>query len=114
MLGKLIKVFTVLKQGQALADSATWKQAQVATNALVVIIGAILAFLPQIPLTPDNITDLATGIALIGGVVNAYFTVATSERVGLPATGADELSDTAAELPAENSINAGSKGLSGH
>lgn len=113
MFDKLIKVFTVLKQGQALADSATWKHAQIATNALVIFIGTCLTFLPQIPLTPDNIKDLATGIALIGGVVNAYFTVATSKKVGLSVSDDDKLPEPEAELSPENSVNAGSKGLSG-
>ena len=37
-----------------------------------------------IPLTPDQITALVSGIAVLVGLFNSYVTVATTTRLGVP------------------------------
>ena len=118
MLNKILSIFTALKQGYALTSSTTWKHVQVATNALAIVIGAILTLAPGVHLTPDDVLNLATGIALIGGVINGYLTVATTEKIGLPVSAPVEQLLTVdeqpeADVPPSNSLNGGAKTLGG-
>ncbi len=78
----LIKpAFIVLKQGQALANPATWKNAQVLANLLSALIVLLNVFGIHFGLDSDSINLVAGGIAALA---NAYLTTATSEKVGVP------------------------------
>jgi hypothetical protein len=80
----LFGAFKAVGAGKQLANSATWKNVQIATNYLVVVLGAAVPFLPEkYALSSDQVLSLATGIAVIGGVFNSYLTAATSKSVGL-------------------------------
>lgn len=71
-----------LRAGESLTDPATWKNRQLALNAILAILYLLVKFLP-VELEADDIDAIASSIALIGGTVNSYLTVATSEKVGL-------------------------------
>ena len=80
-MDKLFLAINALKAGESLVNSATWKNRQVSTNALLIVVGAI----PQlfdVDLSPDDVSLISYGIAAIGGLFNSYLTVATSEKVG--------------------------------
>lgn len=81
LLALIKPAFTVLNQGQSLTNVETWKNAQALTN-LGIAIGAIMAaFIPGLEIPADVVGNIAVAIA---GVANWYFTLATSEKVGLP------------------------------
>lgn len=84
---KLLLFFRALRAGESLTDPATWKNRQLSTTAILAILYLLVTFLP-VPLAPDDINAIAGGLSLIGGSINAYLTVATTEKIGLP-----ELSD---------------------
>jgi len=73
--------FVVLKQGQALANPAAWKNAQVLANLLSALIVLLNVFGIHFGLDSDSVNLVAGGIAAIA---NAYLTAATSEKVGVP------------------------------
>lgn len=72
--------FTVLKQGQALANPAAWKNAQVLANLLSALVVLLNAFGIHFGLDSDSVNLIAGGVAAIA---NAYLTAATSEKVGV-------------------------------
>lgn len=80
-MDKLLLALKALQSGESLVNSATWKNRQVSTNALLIVVGAI----PQlfdVDLSPSDVSLISYGIAAIGGLFNSYLTVATSEKVG--------------------------------
>ena len=87
----IVDFFRVLQTGQELANAETWKKRQLAINALVVIItaGASIAraYGYSLGLGEEQINDLAGGIYAVVGVFNAWATVATTGRIGLPPRG---------------------------
>lgn len=87
MIMKKIKAgFTVLREGEELSNSETWKNRQASSSAIISIIGAILVFIPSLGdyFSSEDIITIAGGLAALGGVLNSYITMATSKRVGLP------------------------------
>lgn len=124
MFGKLGNIFGALKAGESLAHSETWKNVQVATNALMILITCAMVFLPQLGLTEDTAQSLAAAIAIIGGIVNGYFTVATTKKIGFDDDSNDDDAATAklrvspakaskSNLSSVNSTNGGKNLLSG-
>jgi len=83
MLSKFFRFFAVLKEGESLIHSATWKNRQVVLNAISVVLVFTVSFMPSLDLSPEDIKSLATAIAIVGGVINGYLTVATSDKVGI-------------------------------
>ncbi len=81
ILAAIKPAFTVLKQGQALANPAAWKNAQVLANLLSALIVLLNVFGVHFGLDSDSVNLVAGGIAAIA---NAYLTAATSEKVGVP------------------------------
>jgi hypothetical protein len=71
-----------LRAGESLADPATWKTRQLRLNAILAILYLLAKFLP-FELTPDDFEAIASTLALLGGLINSYLTVATTEKVGL-------------------------------
>lgn len=84
MFGKIGIIFTALKQGESLFHAEAWKNIQLATNAIVAVLTAVLVFVPNLGLSTSDIASLAFGIATIGSVINGYFTVATTKKIGIP------------------------------
>jgi hypothetical protein len=80
----MFKIFDAFKQGKSLTSSTTWKNVQIATNALACVLGVgvyILQMFVDIHITNEQILTLSGGIAAI---VNVVITIITSDKVGLP------------------------------
>ena len=80
ILSVIKPAFIVLKQGQALANPAAWKNVQVLANLLSALIVLLNVFGIHFGLDSDSINLIAGGIAALA---NAYLTAATSEKVGV-------------------------------
>jgi hypothetical protein len=84
-MGIFDKIFAAgraIQAGESLKNPATWKNVQLLANAITILLGAVLAFVP-LDLTPEQIAQISSGLAMLAGAVNKYFTVATSEKVGI-------------------------------
>lgn len=83
MIGKL---FDALKAGQELSNPAVWKNRQTAANLLVVVLSGLSYLASKIwgVTIPDEVVaNFAEFIAFLLGLINIYFTYATSKKVGL-------------------------------
>lgn len=88
MLEKLWAIGRVLSAGEELANSATWKNRQIAANAVLAVLGGALVFLPpEFAIDDTDLQIVAAGVATVGGVVNAFLTASTSKRVGIKKRG---------------------------
>lgn len=85
MLNNFLLLCRALRAGESLADPATWKNHQLRLNAILAILYLLIKFSP-IDLAADDVNAIADSIALIGGTVNSYLTVATSDKVGFGAS----------------------------
>jgi len=83
------KFFELFKEGKEVANSATWKNRTIATNAVLALFGTALglakAFGYSLELDNDTIQNLAAGVVASVGVANAIMHCITSAKVGLPA-----------------------------
>lgn len=82
-MNKIAAALAALRYGSSLSDPAAWKERQNTINALAGLIGAALVFFPM-GLSDEDIRMLATGGAVLLGLVNVYLTTASSDKVGLP------------------------------
>jgi len=82
ILDKLFAAANAVKAGESLKKPATWKNRQMLMNAFLVIIGTIPQFV-NIELSDADINSISFGLAALAGVLNTYFTAATSTRVGV-------------------------------
>lgn len=110
ILAAIKPAFVVLKQGQALANPAAWKNTQIIANLLSALVVLLNALGVHFGLDSDSVNLVAGGIAALA---NAYITAATSGKVGVPSglppidlvstpplgAGADQLRDL--PLPSE-------------
>lgn len=81
-MNTLLLLFRALRAGESLANPATWKNRQLRLNAILAILYLLMQFSP-VELAADDVNAIASSLALIGGAVNSYLTVATSDKVGL-------------------------------
>jgi hypothetical protein len=91
-MNKFAAALQALQQGKQLADAVRAKNWQVAFNVGGLLLLSLLNFAPlfgvPIPtflldfITPETVNKVGF---VIGGLFNGYMTVATSEKVGLPA-----------------------------
>ena len=76
-----------LKAGEQLLDPATWKNRQVTANAILVLLLALVNVLKikgiEVPVSEEMFGAMSEGIAALIGVLNMYFTTATSKKIGL-------------------------------
>ncbi len=83
----LLKISPALENGQSLEKAETWSNVATATHALVVVFGFILVALKtfhiDIPLSDDQLFQLAGAVASVGGTVSAYLHHATNEKSGI-------------------------------
>lgn len=71
-------------KGEALLKAETWKNTQLATETLVVVLIAVLAFMPDLGVSQSQIILIAGSIATL---VNIALTVLTTKKIGLPPEG---------------------------
>lgn len=84
IISKLIKAANVVKAGESLANPAAWKRIQILTPIFVVIIGSVLQ-LVGIEVDEIQIKTMSDGFATLGVILfNCYFTVATTDKIGMP------------------------------
>lgn len=76
-------IFAALRHGASLTDPALWKQRQNTVNILVAFLGAVFVLFP-VEVSREDLELLATGGAVLLGLLNGYLTTATSEKLGLP------------------------------
>lgn len=95
-------VFTALRAGYALCNSASWKNRQIAVNSLAALFSAALAIAQGagygVAIDADTLVTLAGGVWAAVGVFNGWATAATSAQVGLPTdAGADSAAASAGQ-----------------
>lgn len=88
MITKLKALFAVLKKGEAVTNPATWKNRQIAVNAvtllLVAVAEAVKSFGVDLGVTEVQIESAVYGGASIFALVfNVWATFATSDKVGI-------------------------------
>lgn len=76
-----MKIIDALKKGQALAKPAFWKQMQNILNLVGGIAPLLIMFNPGLEHYLNAEVVAAAYVAL--GSINAYLTVATTEKIGL-------------------------------
>ena len=82
MMAFILTLCRALLAGESLADPAAWKNRQQVINALMTISAVASPLLPMLGLTADDVLVLVTCIAIIGGFINGYLTVATTGKIG--------------------------------
>lgn len=82
ILDKLFAAANAVKAGESLKNPAAWKNRQMLMNAFLIIIGTIPQFV-NVELSDADINSISFGLATLAGVLNTYFTSATSVKVGL-------------------------------
>lgn len=91
MLDKIKALLKVLRKGEEVADPAAWKNRQTAANAitalLITLLGAAKAFGYDLGINDAQLESAVLGgVAIFGLVSNIVATLATSKKVGLPAS----------------------------
>ena len=74
-------VFDALRKGKRLNNVVAWKNVQLITNALAAVVVLLKALGIDLGLSESNI-DVISGAIVI--IVNAYLTLATTNKVGIP------------------------------
>ncbi|MFZ6726148.1 hypothetical protein ACO0K2_11705 [Undibacterium sp. MH2W] len=99
MFEKFGLFYNVFRQGQAVADAAKLKNKQLLANTLAVLLTSIVGvgkmYGYDFHLTTDDLNSIAGVGAVVFGLFNAGATVASSDKIGLPA----KQSDPASEQP---------------
>jgi len=80
-------LFTALRQGYILKNPETWKNRTVAVNALMALLGVVLAVAKgagyDIPVSDEVLGAVAAGIWGVVGMFNSWSTVATTAKIGV-------------------------------
>ncbi len=82
MMAFILALCRALMAGESLADPATWKNRQQVINALLTITGVASPLFPLLGLSVDDVLAMVTAVAIVGGMVNGYLTVATTDKIG--------------------------------
>lgn len=82
-MDKFFAIIEALYQGKSLKDPAVWKDRHMVINAILTILGVIIMFKPDLPISGEAMDSIAGGIATVLGLISAYLIPATSEKVGL-------------------------------
>lgn len=85
-----------LKAGYELANPAAWKNTQAVASLLAALAGLLWALGFRFQVLPEDILAVA---GIIVAIANAYFTIATSRKVGLPNAQPKSPADLSADLP---------------
>lgn len=85
---KIIQMRDALNYGEQLSNSATWKNAAIAVNAVSGFLSALLLFVPAFEdLDKAVVDDIARGVFGVVCLFNLYVHPATSKTVYLPGVG---------------------------
>lgn len=84
LLDKLFAAGRALRAGEVLKNPTTWKTFNLIFTNFAVILAVIFQF-AGIEVTDSQQNMIANGLATLGVVIfNTYFTVATTDKLGLP------------------------------
>lgn len=136
----VLGLLRALFKTEVVKNPEKWKNPEIITEALVVLLLAVLAFFPDLAVTEAQVLAVASGIATLGAIIMG---VMSTDKAGLPPRGkvyekikenfSDDVDAASADsLPNEgnshypagqglpmqsnaepNSVNAGGKGLRG-
>lgn len=84
-----------LQAGRALSNRAAWKQVQNIVNLLAALVAVAAALGYTVPISADGLAMVASGIVAL---LNVYFTVATTDKIGLGKPQNDDLPPQPAAL----------------
>lgn len=92
----MMQFLRALRAGVVVADPANLKKRQQMVDALMVLLGVVVAlagrFGFEIRLTPEELVELAGGIFVAYGAVNSVLSAASTDKIGLlPARRDDRL-----------------------
>ena len=82
MTAFILSLCRALLAGESLADPAVWKNRQQRVNALMTIAAVASPLFPLLGLTTDDVLTMVTAVGIIGGLINGYLTVATTDKIG--------------------------------
>lgn len=92
---KWVKLLEALRKGAVLKNPAAWKNAQMLSTAIVSLlisgwgVGVAFGWFPA-GVDETQLTEIGSSLGvLLFGIVSIYATVASSDKVGLPAKPAD-------------------------
>lgn len=80
ILPAIQSAITALRLGHELRDAAAWKNRQTVVNLLSALLALAVAFGFSVSVTEDTLSVIA---AVLMALANAYFTLATSSKVGI-------------------------------
>jgi cellobiose-specific phosphotransferase system component IIC len=78
----ILSLCRVLLAGESLADPATWKNRQQRVNALMTLAMVAAPLLPMLRMTADDVLTIVEAVGIVGGLINGYLTVATTDKIG--------------------------------
>lgn len=89
-MNKLFALIAVFRKGSAVANPAAWKAGQVTGSIVAGLVASLVAlakvFGYELPLSDDQILAIGSSIvAIVGLFISPALTVATTEKIGLPA-----------------------------
>ena len=88
MFGSIQAGLVVLQKGQMLSNPATWKSRTVVLNTVAAIMTAGVAGAKalgyDIPLSDEELNQLALGVIVVLGMFNSWTTTATTDKIGIP------------------------------
>ena len=79
---KLWAIVEALHEGHSLGNVESWKNRQSAMSSVITILGILLAFKPDLPISGEQLDSIAGGIVTAGSIFVLYLTPATSKKVG--------------------------------
>ena len=86
-LNQLVAGETVFHEGYALANSAAWKNKQLAGNHITALLVAVVAlarlFGFDLAIDADTLSTVGMGLAATVSIANSLLTVATSTKIGI-------------------------------
>jgi hypothetical protein len=90
-MNKLLAALNIFRKGQVVVNPTAWKNGQITGSVLAgffaALIGGAKAFGYNLPVSDDQLLAIGSGIVAIGGLlINPAVTIASSDKVGLPAS----------------------------
>lgn len=87
LLAVIPAALRALQAGRALNNPAAWKQVQNLINLVTALVAVAAALGYTVPISADGIATVAGGLVAL---VNVYFTVATTDKIGLQTRKSDD------------------------
>jgi hypothetical protein len=89
-MDKIWAAFSVFRKGSVVANPTAWKNGQITASILAGLFGALIAlgktFGYDLSLSDDQLLTIGGAVVAIAGLfINPAATIASSDKVGLPA-----------------------------